>query len=336
MSNLIAQGDLRNQIVANHSQKDAFWNKHLINNSEGQVVNAQGALHYDDYKELTDDVVKVREFPQVGAFYRSFMGAGLSRPMAIGKTLIDYKDMNAFGEATTSMDAANRETEQNNYDQVLVPLPIFHKDFVIPWREEGFSYKESDGVMESQFRVMETRDKVLLLGESSIKVNGQELYGYTNHPATIQKPAGISDWADPTNATKVYEEAVSLFSDLFQTGKVGGANSVMMWVASDILTALQYKSSANKSNDLTLQQDLQNIAQLSGIEMHQDLPAGSVLLVEMSPRTSDIAVASDVIAMPWQRMNQLEDMRFSIMAACTPRIKRDRNGVTGILYATKS
>jgi hypothetical protein len=109
-----------------------------------------------------------------------------------------------------------------------------------------------------------------------------------------------------------------------------------MWVASDVLTALQYKSSANKSNDLTVQQDLMNIAQLGSIQMHQNLPAGAVLLVEMSPRTSDLAVASDVIAMPWQRMNDLEDMRFSIMAACTPRIKRDRNGKTGILYATKA
>ena len=142
MNKLIANGVLRNQIVANHAGRQAFWNKNLITNDKGIVTNAQGALKYDEYKELTDDVIKTREFPQVGAFYRSFIGAGLSRPMDIGKTVIDYKDMNAFGDATVSMDAANRENEQNNYDQRLVPLPIFHKDFVIPWRQTGFSYKE--------------------------------------------------------------------------------------------------------------------------------------------------------------------------------------------------
>ena len=328
-------GSLRNQLNANFSQKESFWNNNLQTNADGLVVNAQGALKYDDYKELTDDVIKVREFPQVGAFYRSFTAAGLTRSMDIGKTVIDYKDMNSFGDATVSMDASNRESEQNNYDQRLVPLPIFHKDFSIPWRQTGFSYKESDGVMESQFRVMETRDKVLLLGDSSIKVNGDEMYGYTNHPGTIQKPAGISDWAVAANATKVYEELVALLSDLFVTGKVGGPNTVMLWVASDIYNNLQYKTSATKSNDLTVEQDIMNIAQIGGVNMHQDLPAGAILLVEMSPRTSDLAVASDVIALPWQRLNELEDMRFSIMAACTPRIKRDRNGDTGILYATK-
>lgn len=336
MNRMIASKNYRNQLVANHHNKKANWAKIANVNKNQMVHNAVSGLQYDDFKELTDDVVKIREFETVGNFYRSFVGAGLTRSMDIGKTVIDYQNANDFGDATVSMDMANRETEQNNYNQVLVPLPIFHKDFTIPWRQTGFSYKESDGVMLSQFKVMETRDKVLLLGDSSIKVNGSELFGYTNHPATIQDPGGISDWSLQASATLIYDEMVGLISDLFEGAKVGSANSVQPWVASDILTNLQRKSSATKSNDLTVMQDLANISQLRGVQMHQDLPPGAVLLVEMSPRTSDLAIASDVIAMPWQRLNDAEDMRFTIMAACTPRIKQDRAGNTGILFATKS
>ena len=82
-------------------------------------------------------------------------------------------------------------------------------------------------------------------------------------------------------------------------------------------------------------EDIKRIAQIRDVMPHQDLPDGAWLFVEMAPRTSDIAVASDIVATPWQRMNPYEDLRFTIMAAATPRIKTDRNGVTGILYATK-
>ena len=327
---------LHNQLIANHSQRKATWGELVTTNAKGVVTNAIGALQYDDYKELTEDVVKVREYEFVGNFYRTLTSApGMSRTMPIGKTLIDYKDMNGFGEAETSMDAANRETEQNNYDQRIVPLPIFHKDFVIPWRQEGFSYKQSDGVSESMFRVMETRDKVLMLGDASISVNGTELFGYTNHPATI-KELGILDLADPTNATEAYNVFVTLTKRLYIDAKVSAPNSIAVFVATDVYSSLQYKSSDNKSNDLTIMQDIMNITGIRDVQPQQNLPDGAILMVELNPRSSDIAVASDVIALPWQRLNQIEDLRFTIMAACTPRIKTDRNGVTGILYATKA
>ena len=334
----IANEKLRSQIVANSSkkQKQTAWNGIIIDNKDGLVTNAAGALHYDDYTELTSDIVAVRQFDFVGNFYRTLTsGPGMSRTVPLGKTLIDYQDMNEFGAAEVSMDMANRQNEQTNYDRVVVPLPIYHKDYTIPWRQSGFSYKESDGVTEMGIQTMRTRDKTLMLGDSSIVVAGNELYGYTNHPATIKLPGGISDWGNKANSAVVYDEMVELISQLFLDANVGAPNSVEAFVSPDVFAAMQYKSSATKSNDLTIMQDIINIAQLRGIQAQEDLPAGAVLLVEMSPRTSDIAVASDLIAMPWQRTNEYEDLRFTIMSACTARIKRDRNLKTGILYATK-
>ena len=335
--NFIANEKVRNQLTANHAHRQSNWSKLLINNEKGITVNAAGALHYDDFTELTDDVVKVRQYDFVGNFYRTLTaGPGMSRMMDLSKTIIDYQDMNEFGEAEVSMDMANRQTEQTNYDRALTPLPIFHKDFTIPWRQSGFSYKESDGVSEAGIQTMRTRDKTLVLGNSSIKVNGSELYGYTNHPATIKLPGSLTNWADKANSALVYDEMVELITQLLLDAKVGAVNSVQGFVAPDVYAALQYKSSTTKSNDLTIMQDIEKIVQLRGIQPQEDLPDGAVLLVEMSPRTSDIAVASDVIALPWQRLNDSEDLRFTIMAACTPRIKRDRNLKTGILYATKA
>ena len=94
---------------------------------------------YDDFKELTEDVVKVREYEFVGNFYRTMTSMpGMVRNMPIGKTLIDYKDMSRTGEATVSMDMANREAEQTNYDQKLVPSTYLPQGFHYSLASRGF------------------------------------------------------------------------------------------------------------------------------------------------------------------------------------------------------
>ena len=122
----IANPNMHSELYKQHCMKNNTWAGMYQTNEKGIVTNAQGALKYDDIKLLTEDVVKAREYEFVGGFYRSFSGGGLIKNVPIGKTLVDYKDMNSFGDAHVSMDAANRETNQTNYDQKLVPLPIFH------------------------------------------------------------------------------------------------------------------------------------------------------------------------------------------------------------------
>jgi hypothetical protein len=330
MNTIIANPKMHGSLYANHCMRNKTWGDLAITNSKGLTVNAQGALKYDDIKELTDDIVKAREFEHVGNFYRSFQAASLIKNVPIGKTLVDYKDMNSFGDAHVSMDAANRTMEQTNYDQKLVPLPIFHLDWTIPWRQEGFSYKQADGSQECSFRVMETRDKVLLLGDTSISVNGVPLYGYTNHPATLTET--ISDWALTANAVKIYEEAVELNRKMFLDAKISNTRTVGMFVSHDIMPQLKQKTT--DQYDKTVEEDLMRLG-YRFIDTLQDLPDGTVLLIEYTPRTSDLIVGSDLIALPWQKNNQLEDMRFTNMASAAPRIKTDRNGVTGVLYASK-
>lgn len=327
----IAHGQLHSQLYANHLMRKQTYKDMMITNSKGMVVNAVGSLRYDDIKELTDDVIKAREFEFVGNFYRSFSGGGLIKNVPIGKTLVDYKDMNSFGDAIVSMDAANREMEQTNYDQKLVPLPIIHKDWTIPWRQEGFSYKQADGQAEASFRVMETRDKILVLGDASISVNGVQLYGYTNHPATLTET--ISDWADIANIGSVRSDAVELNKKMFLDAKVANTRVVGMFVSTDIWATLPNRVS-DQYNAPSALDELKSLG-YKFVDSQQDLPDGTVLLIEYTPRTSDLIVGSDLVAVPWQKQNQLEDMRFTNMASAAPRIKTDRNGVTGVLYASK-
>ncbi len=329
---------LNNAIAVQQAQqmvngRNNAWRDILKTNAAGEIVNNAGTVHYDDYKDLTTDVIKSREFMNVGI--QDLIAAGLTQQSSINKTIVQYQTMNTF-DATVSMNGSNRNENQSDYEINWIPQPIYHTDFFIPWREEGFSYKESDGVMESVYRVNELQDKVLFLGaDLGVRVAGAQapLYGYTNHPQTIT--ASISDWSLAANIDAITPEAVALIGELFVGGRVMETNSVMMYVATDIWSNLQNDYSSQKG-DRTVLERLRAISEISEVKPQKDLPAGSVCCVEMRARTVQLSVAQQPIAVPWVKSHALENGRFTVYSSMVAKLKADRNGRTGIVFATKT
>jgi hypothetical protein len=316
------------------TQANTAWRSILRTNQNGEVINNASTVSYDDYKDLTMDVVKAREFMNVGI--QDLLSAGLSQPSSINKTIVQYQTMNTF-DATVSMNGANRQENQTDYAINWIPQPIYHTDFFIPWREEGFSYKESDGIMESVYRVNELQDQVLFNGASlGVNVSGVSapLYGYTNHPDTITK-ADLTDWANPANVDAITGEAVELIGELFTGGRVMEPNSVMMYVATDIWTNLQNDYSSQKG-DRTVLERINAISEVGGVKPQKDLVPGAVVCVEMRPRTVQLSVAQQPIAVPWVKGHQLENGRFTVYSSMVAKIKADRTGKAGVVYGTKA
>lgn len=336
MSNIIS---LNNAIAVQQAQqmvtnRQQGWAAILRTNQNGDVINQAATVHYDDYKDLTTDVIKAREFLNVGI--QDLIGAGLSQPSSISKTIVQYQTMNTF-DATVSMNGSNRRENQTDYAINWIPQPIYHTDFFIPWREEGFSYKESDGIAEAVYRVNELQDLVLFNGATlGVKVSGVDapLYGYTNHPDTITK-TDLTDWADDTNIDTITPEAVSLIGELFVGGRVMEANSVMMYVATDIWSNLQNDYSSQKG-DRTVLERIRAISEIADVKPQKDLIEGSVVCVELRPRTVQLSVAQLPIAVPWVKSHTLENGRFTIYSSMVAKIKADRTGRAGVVYGTKS
>jgi hypothetical protein len=336
MSNIIQFGDTvaSDKAIQMVTNSNASWSSILKTNQNGEVINNAGTVSYDDYKDLTDDVIKSREFMNVGV--QDLIAAGLSRASSINKTLVQYETMNTF-DATVSMNGSNRTENQSTYEVNWIPQPIFHTDFKIPWREEGFSYKNSDGISESVFRVNEKQDEVLFLGASlGVKVSGADapLYGYTNHPDTITK-TDLTDWALPANAVTITGEAIAMIGELFVGGRVMEPNSVCMYVATDIWSNLQSDYALEKG-DRTVLERIKAISEIMDVKPQKNLIAGSVVCVELRQRTVQLSLAQAAIAVPWVKSHQLEDGRFTVFSSMVAKIKADRSGKAGVVYGTKA
>ena len=345
MSNLVCFNDtkLRNQLVAAHNNREAAWGTIVGKKNEPKrLANAStathtGALHYEDYIAMTGEVVAMRDYPSIGNFYRTMVGAGLTKSVDIGKTLIEFQKVNDFGEATVSMDMANREMEQTFYERDMVPLPVIHKDMIVPWRQQGYSYKSTDGISAQITSIMKTRDRVLMLGQSNIVEAGHELYGYTNHPDTLAvRTTAYSTGEIMTNIKALPDEVLDVFNALYTGRQIGGVGDFDMYVSPNLWTPLQTTADGFVAKDISVYKHLTDMLQINSVQPQIDLLDDSYLLVQRTRETSLIAVANDTIVIPWSKKDPYEDLKFTAMAACAPMIKTDMDGRTGIIYCNPS
>ena len=332
----------------NHAQLARFtdrsfrqqcWNQLLINDKNGRLVNeSSGSLRYDDHVSMLDDVVEARKFlPTVYNSLASIPGVGVQT--SIYQTLVGYQNLNEF-EAETSMNASNRKNNRTDYEYEWTPQPIYHTDFEIPWRQEGFAYKQGDGTAEATMQVALERDRTLMLGNDNIQVrfNGvdAQLYGLTNHPGTLSLAGGISDWANDNNLTSIVSEAIGLVDRLYRDRRAAQIpGSVRMYVANDVYTKLENDYSEQKG-DRSIMERINAITAIGGVMPSQWLPDGAVLLVEATPMTLRIPRASDITVAPWTKRDPMESLKFTVFASSTLQVRQDRNNLTGLLYATKS
>ncbi len=317
-----------------------IWANRLIDDQNGKLLgNANGSLHYEDHKLMLQDVVLAREYVNT-AWNTLIAVAGVKTSVSIYDTLVGYMNTNQFN-AQTSMDVSDRQSQQSNYEWTWVPQPIVHSDFHIPWRQKGFSYKQGDGITAATRAVEIERDKNLILGNTGIAVSVigvlTTLTGLINSPGTLLQPASMTNWALQANLALVFDEAITLIATMFTVDRAAQMpNSVLMFVANDIFTNLERIVAQNQGSNVSNIDMLKRITAIRDVIPNQHLPDGSVLLVEATPEALRIPMSQDTTIAPWQINNQMEAQQFTVFNASTLQVREDRNGRSGVSFATKA
>lgn len=325
----------RNKMAASILNANELWRRTIIDNDKGEIVNNVGTLRHEDFLMIQDTVVKVRRKALNGV--EDLRAAGLSFPASITDMIVGFENINEFQPAKRSMNPTNLQDNNTDFAPAYAPLPITHQGWRIPWRQEGFAYKNQLGLSESVRQVGESLEDMLFNGDTSIVVNfagaNQTLFGYTTHPDI--ETATISDWSDiDANRTAIITESVEMVGQLYNSSSVIQPNSIIMYVATDIWTGLQEDSSTAKG-DRTLLERIKAITEIMDVKPSISLASEKVLLVEMSERTIQMATASDIVTIPHIKDSAIDDQVFTTYAAMTPLIKSDRNSKTGILLGAQ-
>lgn len=319
-------------MAADPKHRKDVWNKLLIDNQDGDIINSEGTVRYEDHKRMLDTVLDKREYTPM-VFDTLIARPGISQAVSINETLIGYQNLNDF-EAHTSMEVSNRTSNQTDYDYKWTPLPIYHSDFHIPLRQ-GFGYKQADSARLASKYVRLERERVLIEGDAGIKVNGYALEGLTNAAATLSLAGSLSDWADPSNSNVIYKEANGIIQAMFNNRAAQAPDSLLFVVANDIKTNLNLDY-ADQKGDRTIRERILAIEEVGGLISSQFLPDGAVLVLEMTSEAIVIPKAMDITLMPWMRVDQMSPQKFTVAASSTLQVREDRAGRGGVAYATKA
>jgi len=303
------------------------------NSDAGELVGNANTVRHEDFLTIQERIVEVRR--RALLMNQDLMDAGLSFTVNIGDQLVGYENINEFQEAEQEMNPNAYQNNDTVFTEAYVPNPITHQSFSIPWRQNGFDYKRSLGMTESVRQVSERLENTLCNGNTGIVLNfngsNHILYGYTTHPD--RGTGTISDWTAAVNRDKIVDELIAEIGSMWSDQGGVANDSVVVYVANDIWTVLQQDYNSGFPSK-TMFERMKDIAQVKDVKPAEKLATKQVVLVEMESRSVELAVASDIIAVPHIKTNPMAPQVLTTYAAMVPLIKVDSNSNTGIRHLT--
>ena len=311
------------------------------NDAKKLLTNANGTVRHEDFLVIQDKIVEVRQRALNGI--SDLMSAGLSFGVSLEEQLVGFENVNEFREARQEMNPNTSDNNDTKFGETFVPNPVTHSSFQVPWRQTGFNYKRSAGMTASIRQVAERVENTLFNGNTSVVVNfggsDQSLFGYTTHPD--RGTGTIANWAliTPAGLAAIVPDVVKQIGLMF-SGQGGVANdSVILYVANDFWTNLQndYKveSTDTAGSGMMIVDRIRKIAQIKDVKPAEKLATGTAVMVEMSERTVELAVASDIITVPHVKTNPMSPQVLTTYAAMVQQIKVDSKGNTGVRHLTQ-
>jgi uncharacterized linocin/CFP29 family protein len=292
-------------------------------------IQNNALLRKDEWKQLDTRVVEVARTRLVGI--ADLRSRGLTLQLGgLGTLLSEYEKMGDMTAADLDMaGVTGGEKDTLDFTLVGVPVPIVHKDYSINIRRLLASRNQGNALdtLQAQVAARLVADKLesVLFAGAGITVDGNPIYGYTNHPDRNTGTAA-GDFGTITNIfPSVNNMVIAAEADNY-------FGPYVLYVAKTQYAEMRavYTDGSGQS---AWQRCLDAIPQLAEIKPADILAAGSLVLVTMLPDVVDLAIAQDISNVQWDDLGGMVQ-NFKVMAAMTPRVKSDDANRSGIVHYT--
>lgn len=329
---LFAANNLQKYVEADKDY-NVVANNRASTPDELQLTSNASTVRHEDFLIIQQKIQEIRRRRLNGIL--DLYAAGLTVSADITKQLIGYEKVSAGQNARQEMNPSSFDNNKLVITEQYTPLPIQHSSFSVEWRQQGFDYKSSMGLSECTRLVAERNEKTLFLGDTGVVVTyagaSQPLYGYTTHPN--RATATISNWATVGNRDAIVAELNAQIGLMFSAQATAEPNSIMVYVANTVWQNLQLDYVAAQPSK-TIYDRLKDIPSVKDIKPAEFLTGDAVVLVEMTDRTVQLAVASDIVAVPHVKTNPMAPQWMTVYSAMTPILRVDSANVTGIRHLT--
>lgn len=321
-----ALASLRNgQLVAN---EQALLASDLYSNETGVIANAS-ALRHDEGIRYDREMLEVATLRLSMA--QTLIGAGLSTDLGGLGTILSYWQRSGdMTGADVDMSGATRAGQNSlTFDEVGVPIPIFHKEFYVDHRRLLMA-RAMGAPIDTQMIGISTRivsqefETHLFAGLPNLRVGGSQVYGLLTHPDrnTITLTASWVTTTADNILLDVERLATACYNDLY-------LGPYILVVAKDIWLKLQRDYSANKGDNTILDRIKAN-SYIKDVQVADYLTNGNVVMFQATKDVVDIAIAQAMTTIPWQTSPLQTE--YKVMMAGAIRVKSEITGKSGICH----
>jgi uncharacterized linocin/CFP29 family protein len=263
-------------------------------------------------------------------------GAGLTSNTTLAEMASMWRVGSERARPDVTMDGRTRVTrDRTDRKTHSVPLPIIATEYEINMRELMASRAagadlDTYEAEEAAQAIAEEQERILFDGNSDIIVQGDQIYGYTNHPDRLSDTAsnfGGGDFGTLGNGYATFLGAVRQMAG----NRYYGPFMVYMH-NTQYHELLEYQDDG--TGDLQLDRILR-LPQIQGVKINDVVSAGEVVMVQMDRNVVDLRIAMELENREWDAPDGSATF-YKVMVAQVPRLKPDYRGNLGVCHITSA
>jgi len=301
-------------------------------NQNGVVVPvANATLRRDEWKQFDDAVLKAARNRLVCA--NTFISKGLvySIPNGLGKTVLQYEDLNEFNDASLGMDPLPTAVEDRPvWSTKYMPLPIIYKEFRVNIRQLEASRTlgeplDTTSAEMAGRKVAEMVEELTCNGSSNFTFGGGVLYGIKDF-TNANTGSLTADWDDSaaTGETMLADVLAmkQALIDAYHYGPYG------IFIPTNYETAIDADFKA--ASDKTIRQRLMEVDGIQFITVADKLTADYVVMLQLTQDVMRMVVGLPMTTLQWESRGGLSQ-HFMVMTIMLPQPRADQNARCGIV-----
>ncbi len=312
-----------NKVIDNKGTQVAveFKGNSMVNNA---------VLLRDEWIEIDRVVQKIARERLVGAADLLSRGLVYNLTNPMGKTVLEYQDMNDPGEAEIDMDAATQhKNDRPVFLTKYLPIPIIHSDFTISQRvlEASRTYGDSiDTTMAEACtrRVAEKLENMIFTSDTAFTYGGGSVQGYvTNSNKNTVTLTANWDASGKTGA-QIIADIIAMKQAMIDAKHYG---PFVVYIPTSYETVLDedYTTGYPKTTRMRILE----ISGIDSIKVADTLPADTVVMVEMTSSTVRLVNGFSPTVLQWSTQGGLMH-HFKVMAIQVIQTRADQDGNSGI------
>jgi len=309
--------------------KQGMWKNYMNNN--GKVIQvANATLRKDEWKQYDEAVIRATRDRLTCA--NTFVSRGMVYTIGngLGKTVLEYEDLNDFNDASLGMDPLPTATEDRPvYGIKYMPLPVIYKEFRVNIRQLEASRTRGEplDVTAAEMagrKVAEMIETITCTGSSSFTFGGGTLYGIKDF-TSVNTGSLTADWNDSAaTGETILADVLAMKQTLIEDNYFGPYG---LFIPTNYETAIDADFKA--ASDKTIRQRLLEVSGIEFIVVSDKLTSDYVVMVQLTSDVMRMVIGLPVTTVQWESRGGLSQ-HFMVMAIMLPQPRADQNGNCGI------